>query len=55
MSIDKVDNLSKAAGAMWRWVLAMEAYAKAFKDIEPKKAKVNLLNEKLKKQEDELK
>ena len=29
-------------------------YSKAFKDIKPKKAKVNMLTEKLKKSEDEL-
>jgi dynein heavy chain len=32
----------------------MEMYAKAFKDIEPKRAKVKMLREKLKKSEDEL-
>lgn len=39
---------------MWRWVLAVEGFAKAFKDIEPKKNKVNNLMEKLKKSEEEL-
>jgi dynein heavy chain len=39
---------------LWRWVLAVEGYAKAFKDIEPKKNKVNNLMEKLKRSEDEL-
>lgn len=32
----------------------MELYSKAFKDIEPKRAKVKMLREKLKKSEDEL-
>ena len=39
---------------MWDWVLAIEAFAKANKDIEPKKKKVANLKEKLKKSEDEL-
>jgi hypothetical protein len=39
---------------MWDWVLAMEAFAKANKDIEPKRKKVANLKEKLKKSEDEL-
>ena len=36
---------------MWKWVLAIEKYAKAYKDIEPKRAKVNQLKEKNRKQE----
>ena len=40
MSREAVNNISEAAGAMWDWVLAMEAYAKANKDIEPKRKKV---------------
>ena len=39
---------------MWAWVLAMEQYAKAFKDIEPKRKKVAQLTERLKKSEEEL-
>lgn len=39
---------------MWRWVLAMEMYAKAYKDIEPKRIKVNQLKERLTKSEEEL-
>jgi dynein heavy chain len=35
-------------------VLAVEGYAKGFKDIEPKRIKCNNLQEKLKKSEDEL-
>lgn len=54
MTIDKIDTISEAAGGLWRWVLAVEGYAKAFKDIEPKKIKCNNLQEKLKKSEDEL-
>tara|TARA_B110000503_G_C6984516_1_gene344675 strand:+ start:157 stop:423 length:267 start_codon:yes stop_codon:yes gene_type:complete len=54
MSRDNVMSISDAAGAMWDWVLAMEAYAKANKDIEPKRKKVASLKEKLKKSEDEL-
>ena len=54
MSVSKIDEISAAAGSLWRWVLAMEMYAKAFKDIEPKRAKVKNLREKLKKSEEEL-
>lgn len=54
MEISRIDTISEAAGGLWRWVLAVEGYAKAFKDIEPKKNKVNNLMEKLKKSEDEL-
>jgi dynein heavy chain len=39
----KITSISAAGGALWRWVTAIEQYAKAFKDIEPKKAKVALL------------
>lgn len=41
MSIEKIQQVSDAGASMWRWVLAMEMYAKAFKDIEPKRIKVN--------------
>ena len=54
MSREQVNQISEAAGAMWDWVLAMEAFAKANKDIEPKRKKVANLKEKLKKSEDEL-
>lgn len=52
MEISRIDTISEAAGGLWRWVLAVEGYAKAFKDIEPKKNKVNNLMEKLKRSED---
>lgn len=39
---------------MWRYVLSLEMYAKAYKDIEPKRAKVKFLNEKLLKSQEEL-
>ena len=48
MSREAVSNISEAAGAVWDWVLAMEAFAKANKDIEPKRKKVQNLKEKLK-------
>jgi len=54
MSKEEVYKISSAAGAMWDWVLAMEQFAKANKDIEPKRKKVASLKEKLKKSEDEL-
>lgn len=50
----KVENISQAAGTLWRWVLSLEMYAKAFKDIEPKRAKVKYLRDKLKKSLEEL-
>lgn len=54
MSIKSVDNVSYAGGQMWRWVLAMEMYAKAFKDIEPKRKRVAELTDKLQKAKDEV-
>jgi len=54
MDPDDVSNISKAAGELWGWVLAMEKYAKAFRDIEPKRIKVNMLKERLAKSEEEL-
>lgn len=54
MSIEKIQQVSDAGASMWRWVLAMEMYAKAFKDIEPKRIKVNQLKERLAKSEEEL-
>lgn len=54
MDVEKIYNISGAAGSMWDWVLAMESFAKAFKDIEPKRKKVAQLKEKLQKSEDEL-
>lgn len=53
MTPGKIDAISTAAGTLWRWVLSLEMYAKAFKDIEPKRAKVKYLREKLKKSEEE--
>jgi dynein heavy chain len=54
MSVAKIDGISTSAGSLWRWVIAMEMYSKAFKDIEPKRAKVKMLREKLRRSEDEL-
>lgn len=54
MSKERIRNISEVAASIWGFVLAMESYAKAFKDIEPKRAKVNLLKEKLRKSEEEL-
>jgi len=55
MGLGKVFNISQAAGCLWEWCLAMEKYAKAFRDIEPRRIKVKTLEEKLKKSEEELK
>lgn len=54
MTTSKIATISIAAAVMWDWVLAMEAYGMAFQEIEPKRKKVNMLKEKLKKSEDEL-
>jgi len=54
MSVNIIDGVSSAAGSLWRWVLAMEMYAKSFKYIEPKRAKVKNLKWKLSKSEEEL-
>lgn len=51
---NKIHGISVAAGALWEWVLSMEAYGMAFQEIEPKRKKVNNLKEKLKKGEEEL-
>lgn len=53
-STSKIQGMSSAAGALWEWVLSMEAYGMAFQEVEPKRKKVSLLTEKLKKGEDEL-
>jgi|SaaInl47_10m_RNA_FD_contig_21_430332_length_705_multi_14_in_0_out_0_1 hypothetical protein len=39
---------------MWDWVLAMESYGMAYREIEPKRKKVAILLEKLKRSEEEL-
>ena len=54
MEQEAVSKISSAAGELWGWVLAMEKYAKAFRDIEPKRIKVNMLKERLAKSEEEL-
>lgn len=33
MGLERIDSISEAAGGLWRWVLAVEGYAKAYKDI----------------------
>lgn len=40
MTQSNIDSKSVAAGCMWKWVRAMDAYARAIKDIEPKRIKV---------------
>jgi len=54
MSPADVRKISSAAGTLWEWCLAMEKYAKAWRDIEPKRNNVRKLEDKLKKNEDEL-
>jgi dynein heavy chain len=54
MNIARIDTISEAAGGLWRWVLAVEGFAKAFKDIEPKRQTVLKLSEKLKKSKQDL-
>jgi len=44
-----IKEISLAAYSLWKWVLAIEKYAKAYKDIEPKRVKVNASKEKIKK------
>lgn len=36
MEAKTIEGKSYAGGCLWRWVLAMEMYAKAKKDIDPK-------------------
>lgn len=50
----KVLEISLAAGQIWEWVLALEQFAKAWKDIEPKRKKVQKYKEQLQKKMEEL-
>jgi len=36
MDVKTIEKKSEAGVCLWRWVLAMEMYAKAKKDIDPK-------------------
>lgn len=47
MTIDNVNSKSQAAGTIWKWVIALEKYAKCFRDVLPKRIKVRELTEKL--------
>lgn len=47
MNLADIEKKSFAGGSLYRWVLAMEQYAKAKKDIDPKIMTVNKLQEKL--------
>jgi dynein heavy chain len=47
MTAKKITRLSVAAAKIWEWVLAMEKYAKCYRDVKPKKMKVAVLTEKL--------
>ena len=40
MEKGEIFKISSAAGFIWTWVLAMEAYAKALNEIKPKRVKV---------------
>lgn len=43
MARSTIFNISPAAAAMWDWVTAMEMYGMAFREIEPKRKRVNML------------
>jgi len=45
MTIKKVQEKSLAASKIWTWVLAMEKYAKCYRDVRPKKMKVAVLTD----------
>ena len=47
MDIKKVFTKSEAAGKIWTWVLAMEKYAKCYRDVRPKEMKLKVLNDQL--------
>jgi dynein heavy chain len=47
MTLDNVKTKSVAAGIIWEWVIALEKYAKCFRDVLPKKIKVRELTDKL--------
>ena len=54
MTPEMVTQKSVCAAKIWGWVLAMELYAKSFRDVRPKKIKVKILQEKLEKSAREL-
>jgi dynein heavy chain len=49
-----VENISRAAAALCQWVHAMEAFAKTYRDVEPKRQNVNALRSNLEKMEEKL-
>lgn len=49
MTLDNVRTKSVAAGIIWEWVIALEKYAKCYRDVLPKRIKVRELTDKLEK------
>jgi len=51
---EDISNVSYAAGALCEWVIAMELYAKVFRDVEPRRIALRKAEVSLKKKADEL-
>jgi len=51
---EDISNVSYAAGALCEWVLAIELYAKVFRDVEPRRIALRKAELSLKKKTDEL-
>ena len=51
---DDISDVSVAAGAMCEWVLAMEQYAKVWRDVEPRRAALKKAEEEMKEKEEQL-
>ena len=51
---DDIGNVSQAAGALCEWVIAMEMYAKVFRDVEPRRIALRKAEDSLKTKQEEL-
>ena len=51
---DDIGNVSQAAGALCEWVIAMEMYAKVFRDVEPRRIALRKAEDSLKTKQSEL-
>ncbi len=47
MTPEKVTSISVAGAIIWTWVIALEKYAKQYRDVLPKTIKVKELTDKL--------
>ena len=51
---EDIGNVSQAAGALCEWVIAMEMYAKVFRDVEPRRIALRKAEESLRTKQEEL-